>query len=76
MPIYEYHCNECSKDFECLVLGSDDAADCPECSSKNVSRIMSACGFFSKGRNGLTESSSAGSSCSGCTSTNCGSCGH
>ncbi len=74
MPIYEYMCQECNKSFEYLVMGREDPA-CPECNSTKVMRLMSACGFISKGAGGQTVKSST-SSCSGCTSTNCSSCGH
>lgn len=75
MPIYEYHCDECKKDFECLVFGNETPS-CPDCNGENVNRLMSACGFVSKSGSGETVSSSAGASaCSGCAATNCGSCG-
>lgn len=74
MPIYEYHCEECGRDFECLVFG-DEKPDCPKCSSDAVHKLMSACGFVSKGSGGQPAKVSAGTSgCSGCTSTNCSSC--
>ena len=75
MPIYEYHCEKCNKDFECLVFGSE-SPDCPSCSSTDVCRLMSTCGFISKGSSGQTVSKSAGSACSGCKASSCGSCGH
>ena len=76
MPIYEYHCEKCGKDFECLVMGSDEP-ECPHCESKEVSRLLSACGFVSKGASGETVSQSAGtSSCAGCSATSCATCGH
>ena len=76
MPIYEYHCEDCGKDFECLILGGD-TPECACCSSRNVNRLMSACGFVSKGGGGETVSRSAGASaCSGCSAASCSSCGH
>ena len=51
MPIYEYHCEDCNQDFECLVFGGEEP-DCPSCNSKNICRLMSACGFISKGSSG------------------------
>ena len=75
MPIYEYHCEDCNKDFECLVFGSEQP-DCPTCNSTHVCKLMSTCGFVSKGSAGHTVSKSAGSSCSGCAATSCSSCGH
>ena len=76
MPIYEYHCEACGQDFEYLVFGSD-SPECTACNSKNIHRLMSACGYVSKGSGGETVSRSAGAaSCGGCTSSNCAGCGH
>lgn len=76
MPIYEYHCEDCGEDFERLVFGNE-TPECSCCCSKKVNRLMSACGFVSKGSGGVTESRSAGASgCSGCAATSCSSCGH
>ena len=76
MPIYEYECEECGEQFECLIFG-DDVPECCCCNSKKVNRMMSACGFVSKGSGGETVSQSAGASaCSGCAGTSCSSCGH
>ncbi len=75
MPIYEYHCDNCGQDFEYLVIGNEEP-ECTSCSSKNVSRLMSVCGFMSKGSGGETVKSSSASSCSGCSATSCTSCGH
>jgi len=77
MPIYEYHCDQCTKDFECLVFRSDDVPECPVCKGTNVKKMMSACGFFSKSAGGQTVSSSAGtSSCGSCSASSCAGCGH
>ena len=51
MPIYEYECQDCGKVFEYLVLGDPDPA-CEACQSKRVCRLMSVCGFYSKGTGG------------------------
>lgn len=76
MPIYEYHCDQCDRNFECLIIGSDEP-ECPTCKGKNVDKMMSACGFVSRGGGGETVSRSAGaSSCSGCAASSCSSCGH
>ncbi|MFO7964280.1 MAG: zinc ribbon domain-containing protein [Desulfobacterales bacterium] len=77
MPIYEYHCNDCQHDFEYLVFGSDQPTECPECAGKKIQRLMSKCGFFSKGSGGETiKSSASNSGCSGCAANSCASCGH
>ena len=76
MPIYEYKCTNCDAVFEYLVLGGSAPDNCPECKGDQIKRLMSACGFLSKGSDGGTTASSAGaSSCAGCSTTNCGSCG-
>ena len=76
MPIYEYHCNNCDRDFEYLVFGKEDPV-CPLCNKRQVIRLLSECGFVSKGRGGETvKASAATSSCSGCTATSCSSCGN
>ncbi len=75
MPIYEYQCKACNTCFEFLVLGNKEPDCCPSCRSKKVSRLMSACGFVSKGKGGETVSKSAGSSCTGCSATSCAGCG-
>ncbi|MDY6824106.1 MAG: zinc ribbon domain-containing protein [Thermodesulfobacteriota bacterium] len=76
MPIYEYQCNKCGKTFETLVMGGRQPEACELCGAKRIKKLMSACGFHTKDRSGLTVNSSAGTSaCSGCSSTACGSCG-
>ena len=43
MPIYEYECKECSHCFEFLLLFTDDPPpQCPECQSKDVSKLISS----------------------------------
>ena len=77
MPIYEYKCNACGKDFETLVMGSFKP-QCPECKSEDLGRLMSKCGFVSKsegpGGQVQTTTSAGSSACAGCSATNCSSC--
>jgi putative FmdB family regulatory protein len=76
MPIFEYHCEKCDQTFECLVIGSSKPA-CTACNSKKVRKLMSACGFVSKGGGGQTVRQAAGSSsCGGCHASSCGGCKH
>jgi putative FmdB family regulatory protein len=75
MPIYEYHCKKCDGDFEYLVLGSEEPKVCPSCGGTKVIRLLSACGFKTKGSGGETVSSSAGSSCGSCSASSCAGCG-
>ncbi len=43
MPIYEYTCAPCGKEFEELVIRRSDEAEvkCPSCGSPQVARRMS-----------------------------------
>jgi len=71
MPIYEYHCAGCGKDFEELVLSKSSAINCPKCHGSKVEKLMSVTSFKSGEK---FESSSGGSSCSSCSATSCNTC--
>ncbi len=73
MPIYEYHCEKCGEDFECLVLGSEKVL-CRKCRSGRIRKRISACGFVSKGSGGETVKKAAGSACGSCSAGSCTSC--
>ena len=75
MPIYEFHCNHCDRDFEELVFNSREKILCPDCGSEDCQKLMSAASFVSKGADGSTVSGSAGGGCSGCAATSCSTCG-
>jgi len=40
MPIFDYICDDCGKDFELLIRGSEVAA-CPVCESTSVTKQLS-----------------------------------
>ncbi|MCX7141865.1 MAG: zinc ribbon domain-containing protein [Proteobacteria bacterium] len=42
MPIYEYECSSCGKEFELLVRNSSAAPECPACSGTDLRKKMSA----------------------------------
>lgn len=50
MPIYEYACDDCHKNFEVFV-GVRDAAvqECKYCAGKNIRKLISNCSFQLKG---------------------------
>ena len=70
MPIFEYHCMKCDKDFEILVYGNQEVS-CPQCQGTKVKKLLSVCSHKSEGG----FSSSQGSSCGSCGSSSCSSCG-
>lgn len=43
MPMYEYRCQECGKQFEMLrrMQDADEELECPECQSEDVQRLLS-----------------------------------
>jgi putative FmdB family regulatory protein len=48
MPIYEFHCDDCSTSFETLVRpGHDEDAQCPSCAGVRLNRELSV---FASGR--------------------------
>jgi putative FmdB family regulatory protein len=69
MPIYEFYCKDCREPFEILVRSGQNDIECPQCSGHDVTRQLST--FASQG----TEKRGGGSSCGGCTSSSCSSCG-
>lgn len=77
MPIYEYHCDACNKDFEELVFG-DAAPACPHCGATATRKLMSCCAFAAGGGDGemsMPSSSGGSGGCAGCAGGNCASCG-
>lgn len=71
MPIYEYICMSCQKEFEKIILGREEDIECPACKGKEVKKLMSAAAFKS---NGNFVSTAASGSCSGCSSHSCSTC--
>lgn len=44
MPIYEYTCAECRRDFEVLLLSAAEEVACENCGSKRVEKRFSVFG--------------------------------
>ena len=66
MPIYEFKCNECSKQFETILTSSGQISEvtCPKCESKNIRKTISASSYRLAGR----SSSIPAGALSGCSS--------
>lgn len=65
MPIYEYACAACGKEFEKLVRQSSPAPECPVCHSTDLCKKLSA---FNAGSGSVAVASDLPGPC--------GSCGH
>ncbi|MBK07030.1 MAG: hypothetical protein CL920_32290 [Deltaproteobacteria bacterium] len=60
MPIYEFYCPECSRQFELLVSRKEaDQTECPECGHHQMERMMS---IFSSRSSASSEEAAPASS--------------
>jgi putative FmdB family regulatory protein len=73
MPVYEYRCAACEKEFEELVFG-DDIPACPRCGGKEADRLMSRTCFRVSGGDSAPAPASGGGGCAGCSGGNCSAC--
>jgi putative FmdB family regulatory protein len=74
MPIFEFVCQKCGKEFERLVFRSNETVQCPDCGEASVNRLMSACSAKVGAKFTSGSKPAAASSCSGCSSNSCSSC--
>lgn len=40
MPLYDFHCRSCDREFEALVRGADEP-ECPDCHGHDLERLLS-----------------------------------
>jgi putative FmdB family regulatory protein len=73
MPIYEYYCPSCEKNFEELVFETKPAiVHCPKCGTNEVNRLISIfAAATSANHSAKMSASESGHSC-GCGSCSCG----
>jgi putative FmdB family regulatory protein len=41
MPLYEYRCCGCGREFELLILPGSPPVACPDCAGESVERLLS-----------------------------------
>ncbi|HOZ06859.1 MAG TPA: zinc ribbon domain-containing protein [candidate division Zixibacteria bacterium] len=58
MPLYEYKCLDCGKDFEELVSADQEEVPCPACGSQEASRRLSTFAWGSVAASCATPSGS------------------
>lgn len=77
MPIHEYHCKSCLREFEELVF-KDEIPSCPHCHSANTEKMVSRPCACRGNKNGddFSAPSMGGGGCAGCAGGSCSSCGH
>ena len=68
MPLFDFVCKACGKEFETLVMGSAKP-QCPACGSTELEKQMST--FAVRGG---SSASCSGSKCSGCAGGSCSTC--
>ena len=72
MPLYEYRCGDCGREFEALVpAGRADAETCPDCGSQ-VRRLLSLVAAPVRGGDGAVMPVAGGGG--GCCGGACGNC--
>jgi len=80
MPLHEFFCSECSREFEELIFKEDDPVCCPECGKTGAKKLISACRFKTggpivQGSPSASAVTSRGSSgCAGCSGGSCSTC--
>ena len=65
MPIYEYRCGGCQKEFERYLPTPGGTATCPACGSGHVKRTLSVFALRSDGGPVASSMPAGGSCCSG-----------
>ena len=65
MPIYEYRCRSCEKDFEKYVSGPAVKVACPACAASDVTRKLSVFGMKSDASVATMSGMSGGGGCCG-----------
>ncbi len=80
MPIFEFVCKKCKKQFEELVFGQDEAVTCPHCGSTKTEKLMSCCRSKMGGGPNMDAPAAqaspapSGGGCAGCSGGSCSSC--
>jgi putative FmdB family regulatory protein len=53
MPIFEYACKACRKEFEALVRAGSPAPSCPSCASSDLEKLISSPAIKSESTHGM-----------------------
>jgi putative FmdB family regulatory protein len=72
MPLFEYRCLDCKREFEKIVPRHDSSADCPNCASVRVEKQLSV--FAVAGTQGGSADFDAPQGCGRCGAAEPGMC--
>lgn len=73
MPMYEYRCPSCGREFE-EIARQDERVPCPACAAPSEP-LISACHCQCSAATGsYTPASTGGGKCGGCSGGNCAGC--
>jgi putative FmdB family regulatory protein len=65
MPIYEYRCKQCEREFEKYIPAAGTQVACPACASEQVMRKLSVFGLKAAGALQPSAMSGGGGGCCG-----------
>jgi putative FmdB family regulatory protein len=76
MPIYEYVCQDCKKEFEAIrpMSQADAPMACAACGGENIKRKLALVTAMSGGH--AVAGAFGGAACGSCAGGHCSSCGH
>lgn len=63
MPIFEYRCKSCEKEFETLILGGEKPS-CPDCQGSKLEKLLST--FAAVTGSSSAKASEAAAPCGSC----------
>ena len=74
MPLYEYRCDSCDRDFEALVRSASDRPSCPSCGAESLTKRFSVPASARSGSpsGGLPVCEAPAPSAGGCGAMGCG----
>ncbi len=76
MPIYEYFCSKCHREFEEIVFGNE-LPSCVHCGASQCEKLISRPCVQRSGGSGdasMAPPSAGASKCGGCSGGNCATC--
>ncbi|MBM4019407.1 MAG: zinc ribbon domain-containing protein [Planctomycetes bacterium] len=77
MPLYEFKCEACGKQFEELIRSMTERRrpKCPRCRSPRVRKCFSTFAMSGTSRSRASANAGAGGGCATCSGGSCATCG-